>query len=145
MDELNIGRGVAGTLITKCDLELDHKEGRTQFFAVTNGASPDNPKPAPLPPEVEEAAVATTPAPTVSKKKKKKKEVEAEEVEDEEVEDEDEIAQLDAEIVDTRNAIREAAATAGKALGQWATSQALVDSLRGHMTDLASRRLKASE
>ena len=39
---------------------------------------------------------------------------------------------------------REAAAKAGKALGEWATHQALVDALRERMTDLATRRMNAS-
>jgi hypothetical protein len=50
---------------------------------------------------------------------------------------------LDAEIVDTRNARKEAAAKAGKALGEWATHQALVDALRERMTGLAVKRMNA--
>lgn len=54
------------------------------------------------------------------------------------------VAELDAQIVDTRNTLREAAAKAGKALGDWATHQALVDALRERLTELAARRMNAS-
>jgi hypothetical protein len=60
-------------------------------------------------------------------------------------EDQDDlVSELDAQIIDTRQALREAAAKAGKALGEWATHQALVDALRERMTDLATRRMNAS-
>lgn len=131
MDELNISRTVADKIIKEAELEVVRKEGRTEFFGSKNGsaapvadvASTDAPK-ATLSPEVKDVAV---------------------------VENEDEVhevsldtlAHLDEEIVDTRNALKEAAAKAGKALGEWATHQALVDALRDRMTKLAAQRMDA--
>lgn len=122
-DALNVSPAVAGGLIKKCELELDHKEGRTEFFKVVNGASVEpEPEVKAADPEVKAVAVA---GPDIKE------------------EDDDDIADLDAEIVDTRNALKEAAAKAGKALGDWATHQSLVDALRVRMTALAVRRMNA--
>lgn len=129
-DALHISKAVASGLIKRCDLVRDHKKGKTEYFKTfkTNGASvePETApadKPADLP-EVEAVAVA---GPEI--------------VDDEE----DIIATLDAEIVDTRNALHSAASKAGKALGEWATHQALVDALRERMTGLAVKRMDASQ
>ena len=127
-DELNVSPAVAGGLIKKCELELDHKDGRTEFFKTVNGAEPTNgasvePEVKAAEPEVKAVAVA---GPDL------KEEV-----------DDDEIANLDAEIVDTRNALKQEAAKAGKALGDWATHQSLVDALRMRMTVLADKRMNA--
>lgn len=119
---LNVSKTIANNLIRQCSLELDHKEGRTEFFK-TNGASPQIPEAPELPEAVKAVAVA------------------GDDIIDED--DEDEIAQLDADIVDTRNALKEAALRAGKALGDWATNQSLVDALREQMTQLAVRRMNA--
>jgi hypothetical protein len=129
-EALNITRAVADSIIKRAGLLPAGKKGRTQFFKSPNGTSPkpatDAPEPeAPktLPPEVKAAVVAPSPEVT-------------------EV-DLDEVAQLDEEIIDTRNALRAEAAKAGKALGEWATHQALVDALRDRMTELAKRRMNA--
>ena len=130
MDELNISRTVANKIIKEAGLDVVRKEGRTEFFGSKNGsAAPpsDAPKDAPkdeLPSEVKEAAVVEDP----------------DEVSDVNL---DVIARLDEDIIDARNALKEAAAKAGKALGEWATNQALVDALRDRMTKLAARRMEA--
>lgn len=124
MDKLNVSRSVAGGLIEKASLEMDRKEGRTEFFTTSNGAS----KPEAEPPELPAAVAATA--------------VAGDDILEEE--EEDDIAMLDAEIVDTRNALQAAAAKAGKALGEWATHDALVSALKGRMTDLATKRMDAS-
>ena len=134
-DELNVSRAIAAGLIEKSGLELDHKDGRTEFFKAPNGTTVETPEtPAPkakkaskpeLPPEVKDAAV-----------------VESDAVSDEELQDT--IIQLDEEIVDTRAALHEAATKAGKALGEWATQSALVDALRSRMAELAVQRMNAS-
>jgi hypothetical protein len=122
MDELNVSRPVAVKLIAECKLEKGEKQGRTEFF-TTNGATPEPAAKAELPPEVEDAAVAEPSPPSPP-------------------EDPDEtIAQLDAEIVDTRDAMREACNKAAKAMQSWATNQAMVDALRERMQDLAKRRM----
>jgi len=124
-DALNVSPAVASGLIKKCELELDHKDGRTEFFKTSepiNGASVE-PEVKAAEPEVKAVAVAGPDT---------KEEV-----------DDDAIADLDAEIVDTRNALKEAAAKAGKALGDWATHQSLVDALRERMTALAVKRMDA--
>lgn len=127
-DELNVSRAVAGGLIKNGKLELDRKQGRTEYFkAPSNGASVE-PEATAQPPELPEAVTGTA--------------IAGDDIKDEDPEDE--TAQLDAEIVDTRNALKEAAAKAGKALGDWATHQALVDALRERMTSLATRRMNAS-
>jgi hypothetical protein len=128
-DALNVSRAVAGGLIKKADLELDHKQGRTEFFK-SNGASAE--------PEVTEPKVETKPEPKVEP------EVKAVAVADPKVvvaEEEDDFAALDSEIVDTRSALREAAVKAGKALGEWGTQQALVDAMRERLTTLAVKRM----
>jgi len=133
-DALNVSRAVAGGLIKKAELELDHKQGRTEFFKSTNGASVE-PEVKAVEPEVKAVEPEVTEA-----------EVKAVAVADPKVvveEEEDDYAVLDAEIVDTRNALKEAATKAGKALGDWATHQALVDALRERMTGLAVKRMNA--
>jgi len=126
-DALNVSKAVAGSLIKKCDLELDHKAGRTEFFKTsTDGAS--EPVVSAEPPELPELTEVKATA------------VAGPEVIDDE---EDDIATLDAEIVDTRNALQESAAKAGKALGEWATHSALVDVLRDRLAGLAKRRMEA--
>ena len=127
MDDLNVSRTIAGKLITESKLALDRKDGRTEFFkAETNGAAPAVKQSKPevaLPPEVKEAAVA-----------------DPEVVIDQE---DDTLAEIDAQLMDTRNSLREAAAKAGKALGDWAVHQALVDALRERMQGLATKRMNA--
>ena len=125
----NVSKTIANNLIKRNSLELDHKDGRTEFFKTSNGASPETP-------ETPETSVAPELPEAV-----KGVGVAGDDIIDEV--EEDEIAQLDAEIVDTRNALKEAAARAGKALGDWATNQSLVDALRERMTNLAVRRMNA--
>jgi hypothetical protein len=115
ISELNVTRAVASGLVEKAGLTLDRKEGRTEYFAASENGTPV----APAPKQSKAPAVAE---PT----------------------SDDLIAELDAQIVDTRGALREAAAKAGKALGEWATHSALVDALRERMTSLASQRMDAS-
>lgn len=126
-DALNVSTAVAGGLVKKCELELDHKEGRTEFFKNTNGASVEpEPEVKAVEPEAPEVKAVAVAGPDIK-----------------DDDEDDDIATLDAEIVDTRNALKEAAAKAGKALGDWATHQSLVDALRERMTDLAQRRMNA--
>jgi hypothetical protein len=128
INELNVTRVVAGGLIEKAGLTLVRKEGRTEYFKQSNGA----------------AAPKAEPEPVAAKQSKPAQAVAVPESTDALVEDEDVVAELDAQIMDTRSALREAAAKAGKALGQWATHQALVDALRERMTELAVKRMNAS-
>jgi hypothetical protein len=126
ISELNVSNAVATKLVKDADLGLDHKDGRTQFFKPTE-ASPVAVKQSrpELPPAVKEAVVP-------------------ESADTGEGEDEDEIAEVDAEIADTKQALREAAAALGKAAGQWAMHDAVVESLRARMVKLINRRMNAS-
>lgn len=138
MEALNVSRSVADTMIEKCDLQVERREGRTEFF-VPPGAAPPPPAPAPdvapaaekdeklLPPEVEEAGVVEpNPLDRLAA---------VVEVNDEA------IAAIDHEIADARTALRQAAEKAGKLMGEWATQQALVDALRERLQALAVRRM----
>lgn len=126
-DELNVSRAVASTIIEKAGLKQVGNKGRTEYFAVDETA-----------PEPVVAVKQSKPLPPV-------KAVAVPVSDDTGLEPDDvDVAELDAQIVDTRNALREAASKAGKALGDWATHQALVDALRERMTDLATKRMNAS-
>lgn len=140
VNDLNVTYSIAAALIGKCELTAGTKVGRTQFY-VTNGApkvepsggeDEDNAKP-------EAVAVKRSRAPAAVKAATVPKNTSA-------AADapDDSVAELDAQIIDTRQTLRAAAAKAGKALGEWATHQALVDALRERMTDLATRRMNAS-
>jgi hypothetical protein len=127
MEELNVTRAVAAGLIEKSGLKLDRRVGRTEFF-TSDGTTP---APAPTPPpktEAKQSVSATKVATPVSDAVAPV--------------DDDELAELDAQIIDTRNAMREAAEKAGKFLGEWATHQAMVDALRQRMTELCTRRMR---
>lgn len=124
ISELNVTNAVATGLIKKCGLQKLDKQGRTQFFGLNGDtAAPENTT-------VKQSRPAAAKAVAIPVSI------------DAQPEDEDDaIAELDAQIVDTRNALRAAAAKAGKALGDWATHSALVDSLRERMTQLAKKRM----
>ena len=143
IEELSVSRPVVNALIEKFALVLDRKEGRTEFFK-TNGdvtaevldeatsapvvEAPEVKQSAPapeLPPEVKEAAIPDT---------------------DDTGEPDilDCIADLDAQIMDTRNTLRDAAKKSGEALAEWATQSAMVDALRKRLADLAVDRMKLS-
>jgi hypothetical protein len=125
-DALNVSKSIATNIIKKCGLELDHKDGRTEYFKPSDGDASDDTSDAPeteLPPAVKSAAVAGP-------------EIIAED-------DDDIIAELDAEIVDTRNTLKDVAARCGKHLGAWAADQSLVDVLRKRLADLVDRRMNA--
>lgn len=131
--ELNVSRPVAGTIIKRAGLTETEKKGRTQFYGIDGDESETPQEPVSvkqsktaLPPEVKAAAVP----------------VSADTGDDDDVDAE--LADIDAQIADTRNAMRAAAEKAGKALSDWATHQALVDALRERMTELASRKMKLS-
>jgi len=131
IEELNITRPVANGLIEKAALSLSRKDGRTEYFTVSNGGTPPKVEvkqsKQPLPEAVIESARPTsddTGSGSVS--------VDAE------------IAKLDAQILATRNELREAAAKAGRALGEWATHQSMVDALRCQMTSIATKRMSLS-
>jgi hypothetical protein len=141
IDKLGVSAPTATKLIERAGLEPGKKEGRVQFFSPPNGTTPEpadddvvepetatesEPEKAELPPEVKAAAVVTSP-----------------EVVEGTDDDDDEIARLDAELLDTRNALRDAATKAGKALGEWLTHQAIVDAMRARMTTLVEQRLEA--
>lgn len=122
INELNITRGTANKIIDEAGLALDRTVKRVQFF-VPNGDKPVEAKQSrpTLVPPVQAVTVPTS--------------------EDSKEPDDDTIEDLDLDIVDTRNALREAAKKAGKALGDWATHQALVDALRERLAALASKRM----
>lgn len=125
ISELNVSRTIANSLIEKADLKLDRTEGRTEFFVGDGEPEKVVVKQSVVPPEAQ--AVATPVDDSTG------------------LEEEDaDLADLDAQIVDTRNAMREAAAKCGKAMGEWATHQALVDALRERMTELATKRMNSS-
>lgn len=127
IEELNVTRAIATGLIERAELQEDEglKQGRTQFFV--EGGDPPIPKvkQSVVPPEVKAVATPVSDAARVQ-------------------EELDTTAELDAQIVDTRNTLREAAAKTGKAMGEWATNQALVDALRDRMSELVAKRLRAS-
>jgi len=129
IEELNVTRSIATGLIERAGLQEDEalKQGRTQFFVerVASPAVAEVKQAAALPPEVKAAATPVSDDTGAQ-------------------EEPDTVAELDAQIVDTRNTLREAAAKSGKALGEWATNQALVDALRARMTELVAKRLRAS-
>jgi len=135
--QLNVTKAIAKGLIEACKLTLSHKQGRTHFYrkqtdADTNTIPIEITKPEVINAKPDVVIAATIPKTTNTK-----------------TEDEDEtidniISELDAQIIDTRQALRGAAAKAGKALGEWATHQALVDCLRERMQDLATKRMNAS-
>jgi len=134
ISELNVTRAVANGLIEKCGLALDRKDGRTEYY-TSNGEA----KPTPEPEKVEakvEAKQSKVAAPAQA--------AAVPESTDAAAVSDDDVAELDAQILDTRDSMRKAAAAAGKALGEWATQQALVDALRERMTKLAVRRMNAS-
>ena len=122
INELNVTRAVAGGLIESAELCEDEalKKGRTQFF-VPNGkakavAKQSAPKAVAVPESTDALAAA-----------------------------DDTTAELDAQLLDTRNTLRAAAAKAGEALGEWMTHQAMVDAMRERLQQLAVRRLAASQ
>lgn len=127
IEKLNVTRAVANGLIKKAGLELARKDGRTEYFAApTNGTAE---------PEVKQSrpsAVVETATPTSTDSGGSEDDLLSQ------------IAELDAQIVDTRNTLRDAAEKAGKALGEWATHQALVDALRQRMQELAVKRMTLS-
>ncbi len=124
-DALSVSKAVASGLIKKCDLVRDHKKGKTEYFKA-NGTSVESDASGGKPDDLPEIKAVAVAGPEI--------------VED----NDDAIATFDAEIVDTRNALHAAASKAGKALGEWATHQALVDALRERMTGLAVKRMNAS-
>lgn len=126
ISELNITRAVANGLIDKAGLTLDRKEGRTEYFSAPT--ADDAPKADVKQSKPEPAASVATPVSDSTGEK----------------DDLAEIAALDDQILDTRNALRAAAEKAGKALGEYATQQALVDALRQRMQELAVKRMSLS-
>ena len=128
-DACSVSRAVAAGLIKNSKLERAEKKGRTEFFKSPSNDASVEPDATAEPPELPKAIITASV-------------IAGDDIKAEEPEDE--VGQLDAEIVDTRNALKEAASKAGKALGDWATHQALVDALRERMTSLATRRMNAS-
>lgn len=149
MDGLNISRAVADSMVERCKLVLDHKDGRTEYFKIDDGsvpaAVPEVAAPVIVPVQafpaaVKAAAVVTeAPAPVAVKAKTAPAEAPVEDTGTEE----DKIASLDATIIDTRNALKEAATKAGKALADWAINEAMVDTLRERLQKLALARIEA--
>ncbi len=119
IDDLNVTRVVASKLIEECRLVLDRTEGRTEYFKASD-ATPA-------------AAPAVTAAPPKNAVKQ---------------------AQAPAAVAvatptsdstgDDGDDGDDAADKVGKALGEWAANQALVDSLQTRMTKLASKRMSLS-
>ncbi|MGE3483506.1 MAG: hypothetical protein AB7L09_02120 [Nitrospira sp.] len=139
VETLNITRAVANGLIEKAGLRVVRTDGRTEYFQAPDDepVSPESSTPA-AEPEKPAKKQSTRPAAAVevvtptSAETGETRDVMAE------------IAELDAQIIGARNELREAAERAGKALGEWATHQALVDALRIRMQDLAVKRLTLS-
>jgi hypothetical protein len=128
-DALNISASTVATIIKKAGLVEAGKKGKSDLYtAPSNGDAPEleTPETVELPPEVKAAAVANSP---------------------EAINDDEPnlalISRLDEELVDTRNALKDAAAKMGKAAGEWAAHQALVDALQERMTKLATQRMNA--
>lgn len=148
MEALNVSRAIADTMIERCDLKVDRREGRTEFFILPNAepsvAAPLPPAPGPQEPEVAPLAEKEDELPVSVK--------EAGVVEPNPLDrlaavvepDETLVSALDREIAETRTALRGAAARAGQAMGEWATQQAMVDALREQIQSLVSRRLALS-
>lgn len=155
MDSLNVSRPIADTMIKRCGLAVARKEGRTEFFIAPNGSTsgtitaatpPPVPAPTPtvLPPEAK--AVVSPVAgpiiiPVIDLAIKAAADSDASDDDDEAAE----VTALDEEIFSARTALRDAAAKCGKAMGDWAVQQALVDALRENFQKLAARRLELSE
>ena len=142
VSELGVSSPFANKLILVAALSVDRKEGRTQFFKPGDQV-PTATDPSPvkvkqsrpeLPPEVKEAAVPESDATGDEA---------ADEAADEDALDE-EIADIDAEIADTKQALRDAAVALGKAAGLWAMQDAAVEALRLRMTGLITKRMNAS-
>lgn len=131
ISELNVSRTVASSLIEKAGLTKAKRregQGRTDYFVANGTAEPEPTATKQSRPDLPPVKAVAVPASA-----------------DTGLEPEDvSVADLDAEIIDTRNTLREAAAKAGKALGEWATHQALVDSLRERLTTLATKRMNVS-
>ena len=140
INDLNVTRAVASGLIEKCGLALSRTDGRTEYYSAPAAAETDVTEVvAPAPPKVKAPAAAKqSKVPAPAKAEARPESTDAAEVTD------DTLAELDAQILDARSGLREAAAKAGKALGQWATHQAVVDALRERMTMLATKRMNAS-
>jgi hypothetical protein len=158
INDLNVTQGVANGLIKACGLIISHKDGRTYFYkpgvitatddaatddaatddAATDDAATDDAATDDAATD-DAAVVSITAAPEVIAATIPKT-VRIEPEEDNETL-EDKLAELDAQIIDTRQALRSAAAKAGKALGEYATHQALVDALRERMQALATERM----
>jgi len=135
INDLNVTSSVANGLIKACKLTFSHKKGRTHFFKPE--VIDAKPKVIDAKPEIMNAKPDVVIAATIPKTTNIKEENEDETIDNI-------ISELDAQIIDTRQALRGAAAKAGKALGEWATHQALVDSLRERMQNLATKRMNAS-
>lgn len=143
MESLNVSRAIADTMIERCNLKVDRKEGRTEYFVLpgvsSNGTAPHEHEPEDvqplaendeLPPGVDAAVVVEPNA--------------LDRLADVVETDDQVLATIDEEIADTRNALKDAATKAGKAMGEWATNQALVDALRERLQELAGKRLALS-
>jgi chemotaxis protein histidine kinase CheA len=122
-EALNVSKATADSVIKKAGLVESGKRGRNILFTSPSGGDAPEATEPELPPEVKAAAAADSP-----------------EVKDVDL---DELASLDEELVDTRNALKEAAAKVGKLAGEWATQQALVMALQERMTKLAKQRMDA--
>jgi len=124
INELNVTRAVAEGLMVAAGLCEDEalKKGRTQFFVSTGKAN--------------SVAVAKQSTPRAVAVPKSTDALAA---------SDDATAELDAQLIDTRNTLRAAAAKAGEALGEWMTHQAMVDAMRQRLQDLAVKRLSISQ
>lgn len=129
--ELNVSLAVASTVIEKAGLVEAGKKGKAVLYSIGDGAEAPAPKKQEakqskpeLAPEVE--AVATP------------------ESSDTGDFDQEEVASIDAQIIDTRNALRAAGEKAGKALQEWATHQALFDAMQKRLTELAVEKMRLS-
>jgi hypothetical protein len=149
MEALNVSRSIADTMIEKCDLRVDRREGRTEFFILPNAApsvptvappaapAPQEPEVAPLAEKGDELPVSVKEAGIVEPNPLDRLAAVVEP-------DETKVSALDREIAETRTALRGAATRAGQAMGEWATQQAMVDALREQIQSLVARRLALS-
>lgn len=149
MESLGVSRPIADSIISKCDLQLARRDGRTEYFvpagktAVKHQPAPTPPDDAPndeeendhiapdgLPPEVEVAVVVEHNA--------------LDKLADVVETDDQVLASVDAEITKTRQLLKDTAMMAGRAMGEWLTHQSTVESLREKMQELVTRRLSLS-
>jgi len=151
IDDLNVTRVVASKLIEECRLVLDRTEGRTEYFKASDATPAAAPAVTAAPPKNAVKQAQAPAAVAVATPTSDSTGDDGDDGDDDDGVDGDDgddlvdrLATIDAELIDTRRALFAAADKVGKALGEWAANQALVDSLQTRMTKLASKRMSLS-